>query len=57
MPDVYSIITTVDPAVVARIADAMEISAAGFTGGRVRSHGYVQIEDPAYASITAEKVA
>jgi hypothetical protein len=28
MPDVYSIITTVDPAVVARVADAMEISAA-----------------------------
>jgi hypothetical protein len=29
MPDVYSVITTVDPAVVARVADAMEISAAG----------------------------
>jgi ubiquinone/menaquinone biosynthesis C-methylase UbiE len=28
MPDVYSIISTVDPAVVARVADAMEVSAA-----------------------------
>jgi cyclopropane fatty-acyl-phospholipid synthase-like methyltransferase len=28
MPDVYSVITTVEPAVVARVADAMETSAA-----------------------------
>jgi ubiquinone/menaquinone biosynthesis C-methylase UbiE len=28
MPDVYSVITTVDPAVVEQVADAMEISAA-----------------------------
>jgi SAM-dependent methyltransferase len=28
MPDIYSVITTVDPAVVAQVADAMEISAA-----------------------------
>jgi hypothetical protein len=28
MPDVYSIITGVEPAVVARVADAMETSAA-----------------------------